>query len=82
MCFLRYNIELLIIFDATFFLVVLNLILNLLAGDNSCRIYNNRPSNCRLLRVKSPAYHCSKQATRRGQGKIFDDLEQVWYSIV
>jgi Fe-S-cluster containining protein len=44
------------------------------AADNSCRIYNNRPANCRILRVKSPAYNCSKVATMRGEDEIDQNL--------
>jgi Fe-S-cluster containining protein len=43
-------------------------------ADNSCRVYNNRPANCRILRVKSPAYNCSKVATMRGEDEIDQNL--------
>jgi len=45
-----------------------------LAADNTCRVYSNRPANCRLLRVKSPAYNCSKVATMRGEDEIDQNL--------
>jgi len=45
-----------------------------LGADNSCTIYSNRPVNCRLLRVRSPAYHCSKVATIRGENEIDQNL--------
>jgi Fe-S-cluster containining protein len=45
-----------------------------LGPDNSCTVYSNRPSACRLLRVRSPAYNCSKTATMRGEGEIDQNL--------
>jgi Fe-S-cluster containining protein len=45
-----------------------------LAADQSCRVYSNRPANCRILRVKSPAYNCSKVATMRGEDEIDQNL--------
>lgn len=53
-----------------------------LGPDKSCTVYSNRPVNCRLMRVKSPAYNCSKVATMRGQNEIEQNLSLMGEMLV